>query len=899
MATQTTYIVSDTTELNQAITAIDNASASTAAAGTQFTIDISTNLTAADGNALSADITAIDLAGGDKLTIQGTDGTGTATHSGNAQLHALSGGGLYSGFFVYAGTVTIEDLALNKLTAHGGSAVSGGGGGGGAGLGGGLFVGSQANVTLDNVNFNKDSAVGGSGGGTGGLDGGYGGGGGLNGGAGGVGNTNGGGGGGGIGPGALGGSSQGAGGKGLVPGANAGGAGGGNGGTGGASGGGGGGGFDHGGGGGGGVSGKAGTAGSGGTGGFGGGGGGGVGNGGAGGFGGGGGAGPSHSGGRGGVGGFGGGGAGGGISSTSAPNTIARSGGFGGGHGAGATISVTTSGTTGSGGPNYVNHTNYSGGGGGGLGAGGDIFVQTGGTLTIEGGTLSGGSAEGGYGGSGGSGFGSGIFYGGTGSGTGAVIFEPPAPKSGQPASTVTEKIGDDITDDNGSGGTGADSEKLEVIVSGPGTLELSGDNTYSGGTTLESGTLLLGSTHAVGSGNIEFDPNGDPTLAFTTGTLPTNVITDFLSAPDHIDITNLATSGWSGYYVTDSSTPGIDDLVIELNNHTDITLKFQAPTSHSFSTGSFYLAPDASGDGTEIDPACFLEGTLIATERGEALVETLAIGDRVLTKDGAAKPIKWLGHRVYDGRFAAGDSHVLPICIKAGALADGVPRRDLWLSPQHALYLDGMLIPAGALVNGASIVQAKAMERIAYYHIELAIHDVLLAEGAPAESFVDDDSRAIFQNAQDYRGLYPGEARVQACFCAPRAEEGYELAAMRYRLALRAGLAGVTEAARLGTLRGNLDLVSGTLIEGWAQNEAQPEAPVCLEILVGGKAIAQVIADRYRHDLRSAGIASGRHAFAFTPPPGQALSPQTVTVRRALDGALLPVGSAARHQAA
>jgi autotransporter-associated beta strand protein len=564
---------------------------------------------------------------------------------------------------------------------------------------------------------------------------------------------------------------------------------------------------------------------------------------------------------------------------------------------------VSASGTPG-GGTTYTYYTNYSGGGGGGLGAGGDIFVQTGGTLTIEGGTLSGGSAKGGFGaddGTNGSGFGSGIFYGGTGSGTGAVTFEPPAPKSDQSASMVTEKIGDDITDDNGSGGTGADSEKLEVIVSGPGTLELSGDNTYSGGTKLESGTLLLGSAHAVGSGNIDFDPNGDPTLAFTKGMVPSNIITDFTSPLDHIDITNLATSGWSGYYVTGTPTPGVDELVIELNGptHPTLDLKFLAPTSHSFSTGSFFLGQDASGDGTEIDPACFLEGTLIATTRGEVAVEALAIGDRVMTKDGVAKPIKWLGYRVYDGRFAAGDSHVLPICIKAGALADGLPRRDLWLSPQHALYLDGMLIPAGALVNGASIVQAKAMERIAYYHIELAIHDVLLAEGAHAESFVDDDSRAIFKNAQEYRALYRGEPRRPARYCAPRAEEGYDLAAVRYRLAVRAGLAATTEAAKLGALRGSLDLVSATLIEGWAQSEAQPEARVCLDILVGGAPIGQVIADRYRHDLREAGIGGGCHAFAFAPPPGVSLSPEAVTVRRALDGAMLPTVLAMRKQQA
>lgn len=81
---------------------------------------------------------------------------------------------------------------------------------------------------------------------------------------------------------------------------------------------------------------------------------------------------------------------------------------------------------------------------------------------------------------------------------------------------------------------------------------------------------------------------------------------------------------------------------------------------------------------------------------------------------------------------------------IKQGALADCVPRRDLWVSPLHAMYLDEVLIPAVALVNGTSIVQAEAVDRVDYIHVEFETHDVILAEGAPSETFVDHDAQRI-----------------------------------------------------------------------------------------------------------------------------------------------------------
>jgi hypothetical protein len=201
---------------------------------------------------------------------------------------------------------------------------------------------------------------------------------------------------------------------------------------------------------------------------------------------------------------------------------------------------------------------------------------------------------------------------------------------------------------------------------------------------------------------------------------------------------------------------------------------------------GSF--AGDGSG-AIAVTAACYLRGTRIATPHGEQPIETLAIGDLVLTADGGEEPIRWIGQRAYQTRFARGNPGVHPICIRAGALADGVPVRDLFVSSNHAMVLDGLLVPASELVNGVSILRQAATETIDYIHLELARHDVILAEGAPSESFVDDDSRMLFQNAAEYAEMYPTAQSQPATYCAMRVTSGYALETIRTRLGLRAAL--------------------------------------------------------------------------------------------------------------
>ena len=194
-----------------------------------------------------------------------------------------------------------------------------------------------------------------------------------------------------------------------------------------------------------------------------------------------------------------------------------------------------------------------------------------------------------------------------------------------------------------------------------------------------------------------------------------------------------------------------------------------------------------AGATGTIIEIACYCSGTNIHTSEGERSVETLAIGDTVITASGQHRSIRWIGRRSYAGRFLAANRGVQPVRFSAGSLGEGLPHRDLLVSAEHAMFLDGLLIPARCLVNGSTIVQERGLARVDYFHIELDSHDVLLAEGAASESYLDDDSRGMFHNASEYAVLYPGMPTLGG-FCAPKVEEGYQLEAIRRRLAALAG---------------------------------------------------------------------------------------------------------------
>ncbi len=230
-------------------------------------------------------------------------------------------------------------------------------------------------------------------------------------------------------------------------------------------------------------------------------------------------------------------------------------------------------------------------------------------------------------------------------------------------------------------------------------------------------------------------------------------------------------------YFVDDQGFGGADPVFIDQNAG---TFSYTISLSDWVSAGSPAMVrlwfndstPTGSLNGFfDLTLTCFAAGTAIATPKGEVTVESLAIGDRILTAAGRDVAVKWVGRQTVSTIFAGSTDRVRLVRISAGALGNGLPRRELRVTADHALLIEGLLVNAGALVNGTTITfEPLAMLEAEYviYHIETEDHDVILAEGTPVETFIDYVARRAFDNYSEYLELY-GEDRTVPEMVYPR----------------------------------------------------------------------------------------------------------------------------------
>ncbi len=291
-------------------------------------------------------------------------------------------------------------------------------------------------------------------------------------------------------------------------------------------------------------------------------------------------------------------------------------------------------------------------------------------------------------------------------------------------------------------------------VTDGYGVLELAAG---SG----SPGTLgTFGATGITQMGTLQFDPSAKWTVignASSNG-LGTAPIVGF-TGNDTIDLTG---------FVAVSHTFASNALVLTnaLNSHATLHIR------GSFTTGDFLVTPTAT-DLIVTDISCYAAGTRIRTTRGEIAVERLREGDLALTISGRAQPIRWIGRRHVDFRRHPNRQRILPVRIAAHAFGQGLPRRALLLSPDHAVFVEDVLIPIRHLVNGTTVAQIERTT-ITYYHVELPRHDVLLAEGMPAESYLEAGTRDAFANSAGAIQLHPDFARPQDHFAMLWESEGY-----------------------------------------------------------------------------------------------------------------------------
>jgi len=383
------------------------------------------------------------------------------------------------------------------------------------------------------------------------------------------------------------------------------------------------------------------------------------------------------------------------------------------------------------------------------------------------------------------------------------------------------------------------------------GSLSIDGNSVASNTVLKAGGKLDLLSPKASVTGSLEFAGAGTliQTVAPSSTAYGVQAVISGFEADDTIDLEGMGTAATLSSVTSDGNT-----LVTVTDGKTSETLTFAGDYAADF----FVLGADSAGGLTvtaEGTP-CYCPGTAILTEAGERPVETLQIGDRLITRDGAIRPIRWIGRRAYDGRFAAGRSDIMPVRIAAGALGEGLPRRDLVISPLHAMFLDGALVPAHALVNGRTITQAEQVDVVEYIHIELETHDIIFAEGAASETFIDDGSRGMFHNAREYTELYPDAEPVAARYCAPRVESGEELEAIRRRLD------AISTRPETSSIELYVDLATRGRVAGWARDALRPHSRLRLRLRTGELVLCEVTADRHRADLQAAGKGDGFHAF-------------------------------------
>lgn len=352
---------------------------------------------------------------------------------------------------------------------------------------------------------------------------------------------------------------------------------------------------------------------------------------------------------------------------------------------------------------------------------------------------------------------------------------------------TVTRNI-------NGNSGTIYAESQGIVAISGTGTgnfqtdggtIGILGNFNGSGRFVMNGGTVALGSS-ASSSATYDFGTTTTASDLLFAGLQPTttNTITN-AAAGDLIGILGANVTGAT----LDTNTHNLT-ITTTATTYTFSNFNLAPGQANVLTYGSVTIAPFVTYGYVQVE--CFAEGTRIETPRGRVEVELLREGDEVLTLSHGVRRLVWTGHQTVR---PARQPETAPVRVTADAIADNVPARDVVLSPEHCVFLEGVLVPVGCLVNGISI-RTEYPAEIRYYHLELAEHDVLLAEGMPCESFLDSGNRDAFDATVTWLRPAFGPGPRMAAPCAPVLRQGPVVEGIYAKLLRRAGAGEVARAA-------------------------------------------------------------------------------------------------------
>lgn len=244
------------------------------------------------------------------------------------------------------------------------------------------------------------------------------------------------------------------------------------------------------------------------------------------------------------------------------------------------------------------------------------------------------------------------------------------------------------------------------------------------------NGTYTVGNTQVQSAQAVQFGPiPASNTAAFPPNSLSYNLLGNIF----YIQIVGITADG-----------TGILLKSLQSNGTSPRFPTYTVLTPSSMEQGMLTFSPSTT---SAVTLPCFAAGTRIAVGNGTVAVEDIAVGDLVATLSGELKPVVWVGSRRVDIARHPHPENVRPVIVRAHAFGDGLPSRDLVLSPDHNVHVEGVLIPAKCLVNGRNVVLSN-QRAVTYHHIELAEHDVVFAENLPTETYLDTGNRASFANA-------------------------------------------------------------------------------------------------------------------------------------------------------
>ncbi|MEW9298800.1 Hint domain-containing protein [Acetobacter oryzifermentans] len=359
--------------------------------------------------------------------------------------------------------------------------------------------------------------------------------------------------------------------------------------------------------------------------------------------------------------------------------------------------------------------------------------------------------------------------------------------------------IGDSLSNTLPSGGS---STIASLTINGDGDVSLNGSRNaqyrrtnliVNGDVTVPPDAVTtVNGTYLISSGNI----SGGTILIAQGTTLQGNVSTPISFSPTN-----------DGVYANSLYLTGLDapSSVLNFSSYDSITfgsLVSDESTQHSVyikdnpdSTGSLFEVYDETADkvliptltmapGADVTKItwqsdagtlnCFLPGSMIRTCDGDVAVENIQIGDEVITFDwknnkNIVRKVVWVGKARAVVRPELHDDEAgWPVRILKGAIADGVPYKDMLITPEHCLFLKDRFVPARMLVNGVSIFYDKSITSYDYYHVETEQHSVITADGALTESYLDTGNRSSFRQEGKVITLFGSVKNWEDDACAP-----------------------------------------------------------------------------------------------------------------------------------